>query len=145
MNIAALSTPQSAGGAAQEAEGAADVVASLNFLAASEHAPRSFNYPPESGKAPLRPASETRAVTIHDMRPIADSLSLDVHGFALGWAGTAVQDFYDEAEVASVYYPEVERLVREQTGARRVVIFDHTVRDMARAKAGTARAPVTSV
>jgi hypothetical protein len=39
-----------------------------------------------------------------------------------------MRNFYDENEVRAIYYPEVERLVRDCTGAAKVVIFDHTVR-----------------
>jgi len=62
------------------------------------------------------------------MRPIAPKLSLDREGFALLKKATAVQDFSDEDAVKTVYYPEAEALLRDRTGADRVVIFDHTVR-----------------
>ena len=69
-----------------------------------------------------------------DMRPMeiedgrnAD-LSLERNGFLLVEHRTAMKDFFDEEELKSVYYPEVERLIREQSGASRVVIFDHTLR-----------------
>lgn len=39
-----------------------------------------------------------------------------------------VRDFYDEDELRRVYYPEVEHLVAQYTGASRVIIFDHTIR-----------------
>jgi hypothetical protein len=42
---------------------------------------------------------------------------------------TAVKDFYDPDEVKAVYYPEVERLLKRITGAERVVVFDHIVRN----------------
>jgi len=41
---------------------------------------------------------------------------------------SAVRDFYDDAEIAAVYEPEVDALVRRATGALRVEIFDHTRR-----------------
>jgi hypothetical protein len=39
-----------------------------------------------------------------------------------------MMDFFDPAQLESVYYPEVERLVRTASGASRVVVFDHTLR-----------------
>src|SRR5262249_48965542 len=39
-----------------------------------------------------------------------------------------VADFYDEDEVRRVYYPEMEALVKAESGASRVVVFDHTLR-----------------
>ncbi|HXG51423.1 MAG TPA: CmcJ/NvfI family oxidoreductase [candidate division Zixibacteria bacterium] len=71
---------------------------------------------------------EERPVAIRNARPLRGLLSLEREGFVLVDHETRVKDFYDEEEVRSVYYPEMERLVKEQTGAARVVIFDHTLR-----------------
>ncbi len=71
---------------------------------------------------------EQHDVTIHDGRPIADRLTLDREGFILMRYDTAVKDFYDDEEVRRVYYPEMDRLIRETTGAAKVVVFDHTIR-----------------
>jgi hypothetical protein len=67
-------------------------------------------------------------MAISDGRAVADKLSLDREGFIFVHHDTKVRDFYDEAEVRSVYYPEIERLVKETTGAKRVLVFDHTLR-----------------
>jgi len=71
---------------------------------------------------------ETRAVTIRDARPLVDGLSLDREGFMLVPHVTAVENFHDDAELERVYNPEIEALVQQATGARRVVTFDHTRR-----------------
>ena len=73
-------------------------------------------------------AFDWQTVSIADGRPIVNGLSLDGEGFELRPHDTAVSSFYDDAEVRTVYYPEVEQLVKAATGASRVVIFDHTVR-----------------
>ncbi len=65
---------------------------------------------------------------VQDVRPFADGLSLDREGFILRCSASAVSDFYDADEVSAVYDPEVERLVKRETGAEKVVIFDHTIR-----------------
>jgi hypothetical protein len=39
-----------------------------------------------------------------------------------------VRDFYDEDEIRRVYYREMEALVKAESGAKRVVVFDHTLR-----------------
>ena len=46
---------------------------------------------------------------------------------------SAVKSFYDEDEIKSVYYPECEHVMKEATGATRVVAFDHIVRNAAMA------------
>jgi hypothetical protein len=62
------------------------------------------------------------------MRPIAGQFSLEREGVRLVHAPTQVADFYDERQIRKFYYPEAERLVADLTGARRVVIFDVTIR-----------------
>ncbi len=53
-------------------------------------------------------------------------------------------NFFDAEELKAVYYPEVQKLVAETTGASRVEIFDHTLRsgDDATRKEKLVREPV---
>ncbi|MGE5217462.1 MAG: CmcJ/NvfI family oxidoreductase [Chloroflexota bacterium] len=67
-------------------------------------------------------------MAVYDGRAVANRLSLEREGFIFVKHETKVMDFYDEAEVRSVYYPETEQLVKEKSGARRVLVFDHTLR-----------------
>ncbi len=54
--------------------------------------------------------------------------SLDGEGFVLAWHETAVTDFFNEAQLRDVYYQEMIDLIKAQSGAKRVVVFDHTLR-----------------
>src|SRR6516225_9780141 len=92
-------------------------------------------------------AGGRRRMPIYDARPLADSLSLDVEGFVLKRHDTRVSNFYDPAAVRSVYYPEVEHLVKEATGAAKVVAFEHDVRCAPKAQLGVSavRQPVKVV
>lgn len=67
-------------------------------------------------------------VEIENGRLNGDTFSLDREGFALAHHDTAVSDFGDEDEIKRVYYPEMERLLKRETGAGRVLVFDHNVR-----------------
>ena len=72
----------------------------------------------------------------------------DANGFAFVPHRSAVKDFFDDEEVRRVYYPEVERIVKDATGASRVHIFDHTTRRRvpdAEAGADAPRQPVRRV
>jgi hypothetical protein len=86
-----------------------------------------------------------KSVTIRDGRALTESLSLDKQGFELRHHETAVSNFYDEAEVCAVYYPEVERLLKIVTGATKVVAFEHDVRRASQRRAGATREPVRVV
>ena len=67
-------------------------------------------------------------VTIHNGRPHADDFVLEKNGFRFVRHDTKVADFYDEDEIQRVYYPEMEALIKAESGAKRVVVFDHTLR-----------------
>jgi hypothetical protein len=109
------------------------VVAPLNFLLPMAEKPVAYNYEPPPG-TPVRTGRNIEyQVTIRDARPIVDQLSLDREGFVMLHHRSAVQEFYDEGEIKSVYYPECERVMQQATGAVRVVAFDHIVRNAAMA------------
>ena len=112
------------------------IEAPLNYLAADSETPYVYAYEPPPGMPYRAGRYEAQTVGIADARAIVDELSLDREGFLLRRAPTAVRDLYDDAEVKSLYYPEIERLVQAETGAEKVVIFDHTVRNTAIGKPG---------
>jgi len=87
---------------------------------------------------------ERHLMPIRDGRQSGTDFSLDRNGFILTGHKTRVEDFYDREQITSIYYPEVEKLIAEKTGASRVVIFDHTVRsgDEATRKEKLVREPV---
>lgn len=99
------------------------VVAPLNFLVPMAEKPVAYNYEPPPGVLARTGESETHQVPIRNARPLIGELSLDKEGFVLLHHPTAVKNFYDENEIVSVYYPECERVIKEATGAARVVAF----------------------
>jgi hypothetical protein len=54
--------------------------------------------------------------------------ALDRDGFRFVRHDTKVADFFNESEIRSTYYAEMEALIKAQSGAKRVVVFDHTLR-----------------
>jgi hypothetical protein len=83
-------------------------------------------------------------VEIEDGRNKA--FSLEENGFVFVRHETAVRDFFDADELEKVYYPEVAALITKLTGAKRVQVFDHTLRsgDEAEREARLLREPVLS-
>ncbi len=97
-----------------EAPGA--VTAVLTYLVDSGVKP--VNYPSvagEDGVSRWEGRHEARAVAIHDGRAAAEPFDLDREGFTLVRHDTAVTDFYDDAEIETVYEAEVEKLVKGVT------------------------------
>jgi hypothetical protein len=72
--------------------------------------------------------SDPRRVLIHNGRPLAQDFALERNGFRFVRHDTKVANFYDEDEIKRVYYPEMVELVKAESGAKRVVVFDHTLR-----------------
>ena len=91
-------------------------------------------------------AHELRRMDVRNGRPLAHTFSLDGNGFVFVGHKTRVADFFDAEELKSVYYPEVERLIKDVSGASRVVLFDHTLRsgDGGEREARLIREPVLS-
>ena len=108
----------------------------LNYLADRNERPVSYTYRPPPGVSPRTGNYVKHTMPIYDGRAIADRISLDKQGFAIEHQLTKIANFYDEPEVRSFYYPEVERLVKESTGAVRVLVFDHNVRSREKMKQG---------
>jgi hypothetical protein len=106
----------------------------LNYLADKDQRPVSYNFKPPEGVPAQSGAYSKYTVTIHSARPKLSELSLDREGFAVTRQQSAVANFYDADEVRRVYYPEVEQMVREFTGAVKVHVFDHNVRSRPMAK-----------
>jgi len=72
--------------------------------------------------------SEAHRMVLRNGRLVADKFDIEKHGFRFVHHPTKVVDFYDDDEVRGVYYPEMEVLIRQEAGAKRVVVFDHTLR-----------------
>ena len=104
------------------------IEATLNYLAPMSERPRNYTFDPPPGIPRSNVHPEAHTVAIHDVRPIASSVSLDHEGFAVLQHPSAVHDFWDEDELRRTYYPEAERVIAEATGASKVFIFDHTLR-----------------
>ena len=123
-----------------------EVTATLNHLEPSPERPYVYMYDPPPGMPQRTGDYRGHAVAIRDVRPIAKQLSLDKHGFVLLPQQTLVDDFYDDAKVKSVYYPELESLVQQLTGGSRALMFDHTLRSArAGGQADNVKDPVKAV
>lgn len=104
------------------------VQAALRYLEPSTDKPRSLEFEPPPGVPRTTAVYREHTVTIRDVRPIASKVSLDREGFALVRAASRVRDFYDEESIRAQYYPEAVSLLKDLTGAERVLVFDHTIR-----------------
>jgi hypothetical protein len=108
-------------------ENVAAIEATLNYLV--NNGEKIFTAAGGAGALDVRGGTiDPRRVVIHNGRPQAKDFVLEREGFRFVRHDTKVADFFDEDEVRRAYYPEMEALVKTETGAARVVVFDHTLR-----------------
>ena len=102
------------------------------------------NFGPNNIRRRTTGTEELRPVEIVNGR--GKPFSLDDNGFVFVQHNTAVRDFFDAEELKRTYYPEVAALIEQQSGAKRVHVFDHTLRsgDEAEREARLVREPVLS-
>ena len=104
------------------------IAASMNYHLDTGARPWTFTGGPGSTERRSTGKQDPHTVTIRDGRPVAGDFELDVHGFKFVRHDTKMADFYDEAQIRTVYYPEMEEVVKKYSGAKRVLVFDHTLR-----------------
>jgi hypothetical protein len=104
------------------------IEATVNYITANGE--KLFTYTGGPGSLDVRTGGtpDPHSVTIRNARLAGDQFALDREGFRFVRHDTKVRDFFDEAEIRRVYYPEMEEIVKAQSGAKRVVVFDHTLR-----------------
>jgi hypothetical protein len=125
------------------------IQAAVNYTVRTAEKPVSETYGPGPGglMRRTRGAFNRQIVTIRDARPARARFDLDGAGFELADHPTQMRDFFDAEELRAIYYPEMERLIGARSGAKRVHIFDHTLRtsDEDDRKARQIREPVRAV
>ncbi|KAK9380436.1 uncharacterized protein V2V93DRAFT_370669 [Kockiozyma suomiensis] len=100
-----------------------------------------FYNPPADGSKPynivyeLPEGTPTRnfgdkpfTVSVQDIRGREHEFSLDVNGFQFEKRFHEFNDWSNDDAIKSEYYPGVITAIKETTGAKEVVIFDHTLR-----------------
>ena len=113
---------------AQAAQDPATIEATLNYIVDDGSKVFTIVASPGGRDGRYGGTPDPRRVIIHNGRPHADEFALDRHGFRFLRHDTKVKDFYDENEIRQVYYPEMVALIKAKSGAKRVVVFDHTLR-----------------
>lgn len=121
-----------------------EVEAEVNYLLPNGVKPTAYAYEPPPGVPRRTGEYRTHTVTVSNarLRPPPGGLSLDRNGFELHRERAAISDFSNDAAIRSEYYDQSESLLKQWTGARRVVIFDHTLRDGGASRATGVKEPV---
>ncbi|AXP02654.1 methyltransferase [Pseudomonas fluorescens] len=122
------------------------VIGELNYLLDNGIRPVNYAFAQPDGQPQRTGVLQPTRVNIHNARLLDTPATLDVQGFERIERPSAVPDLEDETQVRLLYYPEADALIREQTGAIKTVIFDHTIRvDQPGREAAGMREPVRYV
>ena len=122
MTVATLSSPH-------------DVQTTLNYYkpldGAADPSGEAYRYiytTPPPGRSEHNLGDDPQPVVVHDARGREHEFALDTHGFQFVRHVSVEREFVDEERIKDVYYQETEQLLKDVTGAKRVLIFDHTIR-----------------
>lgn len=104
------------------------VEADMNYIVDDGIMPAVYiDWPEEEHKA-HPPVYEAHKVKIENGRMAGEDFTLPTHGFTFLDRPSAMGDFYSDGDVKQIYYPETAALIKEQMGAKDVLVFDHTIR-----------------
>ncbi|MDE2146710.1 MAG: methyltransferase [Burkholderiales bacterium] len=110
----------------------ASVRATLNYTVDNGTPPDYYFYEPDPGTKLNPPGTDRREVTVHDGWAESQRLSADREGFEIHpfveRSATRFDHFDDDDAIKSRFYAQVVAFVQRHTGARRVEVFDHTIR-----------------
>lgn len=106
----------------------ASVRATLNYSADNGRRLDTYFYEPDADTVRNPPGTDPREVTIVNGWPRAAQCSADREGFEIAEFDGSFQDFDDDAAIRACFHAQVVAHVKRHTGARRVVVFDHTIR-----------------
>ena len=92
-----------------------------------------YFYDSEKAAGIHEPGDDPREVTIHDGwdRNRSNPFSVDKEGFSLHDFRTGFEKWEEEETVKAEFYPEVVDFLKKQLNAKRVLVFDHTIRTKA--------------
>jgi hypothetical protein len=103
------------------------IEATINYIRDTGETPFTYTGGPGSTEVRTSGTQDPHRVVIRNGR-LHPGFALERDGFRFVDHATTMKDFLDDAEVRRVYYPEMEALIKAETGAKRVVVFDHTLR-----------------
>ena len=87
-----------------------------------------YFYECDAAKTIHEPGDDPHQVTVHDGWHRASSFSVDKEGFSLHPFSTSFSSWDSDDQVTKQFYPEIESFLQKTQGAKRVLIFDHTIR-----------------
>jgi hypothetical protein len=122
---------------------AGSVRSNFNYTRDDGVMPEVYFYEPAPGTKIRDPGDDPHEMSVSDGWSRASNFSLDREGFSLRELRSPFERWDDDEAIRNEFYGHVVAFVKEQTGAKRVVVFDHTIRAKRNEKQQTAEATTT--
>jgi hypothetical protein len=100
----------------------------VNYTKAVDRLTELYFYENDKAKDIHIPGDAPVEITVSDGWPMAKDFSLDRNGFSVHDFGSKHDDWENDDAVRSSFYPEVVEFLKSTVGAKRVLVFDHTIR-----------------
>lgn len=104
------------------------VRSNFNYTRDTGLMPEVYFYDPPAGTPIRDPGDDPHDMQVHDGWNRANTFSLDREGFALREFKSSFEEWDDDDAIRAAFYGEVIAFMEKTVGAKRVVIFDHTIR-----------------
>jgi hypothetical protein len=104
------------------------VKASMNYSVDNGRPPDYYFYEPDPSIVLNPPGTDPQEVKIYDGWSVSDQFSLDEEGFEIKPFEAKFSEFGNDDAIKTEFYNQVVDFVKLHTGAKRVEVFDHTVR-----------------
>ncbi|KIW11606.1 hypothetical protein PV08_10908 [Exophiala spinifera] len=108
--------------------GKGQVRANFNYTKEVQQTTEIYFYETDVVRDIHEPGDDPREMVVTDGWSQADQFSADREGFSLHKFPTQQTAWDDDEGVREEFYPEVVEFVKGATGAKRVLVFDHTIR-----------------
>jgi len=104
------------------------VKAEINYSADNGRPIDYYFYEPDPALELNPPGTDARTVDIHNAWNQVDKFSVDKQGFELNPISDEFDNYDDDLAIKNQFYPIIVDFVKQHTGAKRVEVFDHTIR-----------------
>ncbi len=104
------------------------VKSTVNYSVDNGRPPDYYFYEPDTPVEFNPPGTDSQEVKIYDAWPRVDQFSVDREGFELKAFAAKFDQFENDEAIKSHFYAQIVDFVKAHTGAKRVEVFDHTIR-----------------
>jgi hypothetical protein len=104
------------------------VKSTMNYSVDNGRPPDYYFYEPDTPVELNPPGTDSKEVKIYNGWPKVDQFSVDREGFELKAFEAEFDQFDNDEAIRNRFYAQIVDFVKAHTGAKRVEVFDHTIR-----------------